>query len=139
MAAKALRYTALRCILLCALSIIHRELVVMGIDGVHIANIATLMDRANGKAVQSMVFDVEDLHREQLKMCRGSACPSGTVSTVSWIFKEQGQVDLELDLLGDAIAAAFSNQCSQSGSFEPPSKHSADSAANKVVMHVSLF
>ena len=60
-------------------------------------------------------------------------------SSVNWIFKEQGQVDLELHLLGDAIAAAFSNQCSQSGSFEPPSKHSADSAANKLVIHVSLF
>ena len=39
----------------------------MGIDGVHTANIATLMDRANGKAAPSMVFDVEDLHREQWK------------------------------------------------------------------------
>ena len=58
---------------------------------------------------------------------------------MSWIFKEQGQDDLELHLLADAIAAAFSNQCSQSGSFEPPSKHSADSAANKLVICVSLF
>ena len=54
----------------------------MGIDGVHTANIATLMDRASGKAVPSMVFDVEDLHREQWKMCRGSACRSETVSNV---------------------------------------------------------
>ena len=98
----------------------------MGIDGVHTANIATLMDRANGKAVPSMVFDVEDLHREQWKMYRGSACRSGTVSNVSWIFQERGQDDLELHLLCDAITAAFSNQCNQSGSFEPPSKHSAD-------------
>ena len=59
-------------------------------------------------------------------------------SGVNWIFKEQGQVDLELHLLGDAIAAAFSNQCSQSGSFEPPSKHSADSAANKLVTSHTL-
>ena len=57
---------------------------------------------------------------------------------MNWIFKEQGQVDLELHLLGDAIAAAFSNQRSQSGSFEPPSKHSADSVANNLVTHVSL-
>jgi len=27
-------------------------------------------------------------------------------SSVNWIFKEQGQVDLELQLSGDAIAAA---------------------------------
>jgi hypothetical protein len=78
----------------------------MGIDGVHTANIATLMDRANGKAAPSMVFDIEDVHREQWKMYRGSACRSGTVSSMSWIFKEQGQVDLELQLSGDVIAAA---------------------------------
>ena len=37
----------------------------MGIDGVHTANIVTMMYRANGKAVPSMVFDIEDVHREQ--------------------------------------------------------------------------
>ena len=58
---------------------------------------------------------------------------------MNWIFKEQGQSDLELHLLGTAIASTFSNQCSQSDSFEPPSKHSVDSAANKLVIHVSLF
>ena len=83
----------------------------MGIDGVHTANIVTMMYRANGKAVPSMVFDIEDVHREQWKMYRGSACRSGTVSNVSRIFQERGQDDLELHLLCDAITAAFSNQC----------------------------
>ena len=90
----------------------------MGIDWVHTANIVTMMYRANGKAVPSMVFDIEDVHREQWKMYRGSACRSGTVSNVSRIFQERGQDDLELHLLCDAITAAFSNQCNQSGSFE---------------------
>ena len=70
----------------------------MGIDGVHTANIVTMMYRANGKAVLSMVFDIEDVHREQWKMYRGSACRSGTVSNVSRVFQERGQDDDELRL-----------------------------------------
>ena len=70
----------------------------MGIDGVHTANIVTMMYRANGKAVPSMVFDIEDVHREQWKMHRGSACRSGTVSNVSRVFQERGQDDDELHL-----------------------------------------
>jgi hypothetical protein len=73
----------------------------MGIDGVHTANIVTMMYRANGKAVPSMVFDIEDVHREQWKMYRGSACRSGTVSNVSWIFKVaifQGDINHKLSI-----------------------------------------
>ena len=68
----------------------------MGIDGVHTAKIVTMMYRANGKAVPSIVFDIEDVHREQWKMYRGSACRSGTVSNVSRVFQERGQDDDEL-------------------------------------------
>ena len=57
---------------------------------------------------------------------------------VSRIFKEQCQNDLELHLLCGAFTAAFSNQCGQSSSFEPASKHYADSSANKPVTQVSV-
>ena len=55
-------------VLVWALSTTHWEFVVMGIDGVHTANIVTMMYRANGKAVPSMVFDIEDVQRKCLSI-----------------------------------------------------------------------